>query len=152
MNHTLFCMRDQVLIFYLVLFSNVLLSSDLINNGLPTSHGWQLYVFFGAQCIFWDSSMLSTHSTPELHSLAPGWVIIHPMWALLSILGCHIPPAEGSFPLPKYTWQGLGQDDTDFYTNIQNEFVLHNWIKSALRWLSTLGGKTQTQDLKKKQH
>lgn len=57
---------------------------------------------------------------------------------------------EGSLPLPKYTRQGLGEVGTEFYINIQYEFLLRNWIKLALRWLSTLGEKAPTRFKKKK--
>lgn len=66
------------------------------------------------------------------------------------IKGCQIPPTEGSFPLPKYPKQGLGRVEQSSTSNIQYEFLLHNWLKLALRWLSTLGGITQR--LKKPQN
>lgn len=44
-----------------------------------------------------------------------------------------IPPTEGSFPLPKYPKQGLGRVVRSSTSNIQYEFLLHNWLKLALR-------------------
>lgn len=59
---------------------------------------------------------------------------------------------EGSSPLPNDTRQGRGRLAQSSTSNIQYEFFLHNWIKLALRWLSTLGEKPPTRLKKKKSH